>query len=283
MATPTGSPLSAQKLSYVIAKTPSSSVAIKNVPGMISKIKTVDVWAEFENLTIVGHSKIEKTSFLKTKPLSTSQAGQLGYEFIKEGKPGHGTIFIYGQVHRPARVKLSEHDWADRVVYSQLAILDELIERGIKHIFVEGLDEDFPPDHPALKEQRSFLKRMYADHKAGEPALKQHIVKGCLGVHIYQCLNSDVFLYKTITPELMAKHTQEEKAATNFGSLAAILIGQSPEREKSAITFILEFLKKSKGIDVALNFGAGHKAADFAQYCDSECSPTIFSKKMDKQ
>ena len=46
---------------------------------------------------------------------------------------------------------------------------------------------------------------------------------------------------------------------------------------------ILEFLKKSKGIDVALNFGAGHKAADFAQYCDSECSPTIFSKKMDKQ
>ena len=290
MTTPASSPFFTQKVSYVIAKTPNAPAAIKFVPKISSKnsseikIEIEKLRREFENFTITVQAKNKTIRFLKTEsePMSATKASQLGYEVIREGKPGHGTIFIYGQTHCPPTGNLPENMWADSVVKSQLSIVDELIARGIKHIFVEGLDVDYPPNHLEVIEERSVLRPMYAAHKTGDPTLKQHVVNGCLGVHIYQSLHNDVFLHKTITPELMAKHMSEHKTATDLVSLTVILKKQFPEREKTAMTFIMKFFETQKDLDVGLTFGYIHEAENFAKYCTPDCSPAVFYKKIDK-
>jgi len=189
MTTPANSPFCTQKVSYVIAETPNVPAAIKFEPKISSnnsseiKIEIERMRSEFGNFTIAGQAKNKTISFLKTEsePKLIAKTRQLGYEVIREGMPGHGTIFIYGQSHCPAVGNLPENKWADRVVYSQLSIMDELIACGIKHIFVEGLDEDYPPDHQEVINQRSILRPMYAAHKTGDSILKEHIVEGCLG------------------------------------------------------------------------------------------------------
>lgn len=289
MTIPASSPIPTQNVSYVIAKISNTPAAIKFLPKINLhksseiKIEIEKLRSELENFILSEQAKNKPISFLKTEfePMSAAKARQLGYEVVRERKLGHGTIYIYGQAHRPL-IRLPENEWAHRVVNSQLSILDELIARGIKHIFVEGLDEDYPPDHPVVKEQRNILKSMYAAHKTGDPILKEHIVKGCLGVHIYQSLHTDVFLHKTITTELTTKHMLEDKTATNLGSLTAILKKHFPEREQSAMTFIMKFLKIQKDLDVGLIFGCMHEAENFAKFLTPDCSPAVFYKKIDK-
>jgi hypothetical protein len=177
-----------------------------------------------------------------------------GVTSLKRKNVGPTVIFIEQLHDRP---EFNEEQKSVVGEY-QFKILKVLAEKKPKHIFVESLYEDFPPDHPERNGPMAQVARLlFPERKIPEkPTIIQLdflIAKG--GAFVYAYLFDDVTLHRTINKD-ESDAIDQKVAAEGISTNACFILTQ---REEYATHEIMQFFNNNPDENNAvLIYGAAH-------------------------
>jgi hypothetical protein len=268
---------------------PAISIVAQSGNNLINKqpsIKTIETIEAYKSMFAEAKQEIKDMQIeidrIKEsgKPLSVACARAAGFEVIsKAGKPEHGTILYFGQMHKvdwlPEQVQ-----YQAQTIMSQKTIFDALLTHEPKHVFIEGRNKTFS----ASAEVRQIYTSIFQNYHAGDAMTESQLtlIDKYQGALMYACLHQDVTLHATTTTAAQERSGAyiQNRIKTSDASFTAedikILFG---EREQLAMACIQKFHETYPGMVAALIFGADHKGDDFLMYgSQPDYSPQFFFK-----
>lgn len=279
------------------------SIADKKVAGRSERDREIAHLLSLKLNPVVttgGASNIPVLKVRSPQPMSAEQATAAGFRLVNQGVPEHGVILHYGQLHHVEIPGLVASENAPcktgpllkaKIIQCQRKIFDELLNRGIRHVFSEGLQETLVPDEFVSGSQnaavRDKIRAGFKGYRPGDilsPELENLLYAG--GCLIYGHLATGVTLHPTMTASQAAKHDayyNEEASRARF--IANQFSVPLDDRhiffeEVEQITMVeMRRVMQGNSLSVALVFGRAHLAEDFSKYCkDARFSPAFYFK-----
>ena len=211
-------------------------------------------------------------------PPTTAQLAQhCGFDLHQLGAEAHGTILLFGQIHKSS-LREDGIEMKLAIVDAQQKILDDLLRIRPERVFVEGLSVT-QSSKDVLGEYSMSWERVlksFSDYCPGRPLTvdQENLLLNSFAPDVYLALatqaSQSVTLLPTATEEDRKRSSQADWARPSDRSW---IMG---EREVRVMKMVQQSLSEREGA-VALIFGIGHQK-NWPGACDSGFHPSIYSK-----
>lgn len=282
--------------------------AIKSLPDIRlesrkERDREIEWLLKLANEQVVSNKEALNGLVLKVRGndvVTEEQAICAGFRVVQRGQAGHGVILHFGQLHSveiPGLIASKDAPYTmgtelrSKIEQCQRKIFNELLTSGIKHVFVEGLEQTLVPDEfmagTPNANARDKIRARFHGYRPGDtvtPDIDKLFYAG--GDQIYGHLVAGVTLHSTITPAQVAKHDafyNDEKSRARFiGNKFSV-----PQQDRAIFNDEVEQIlmgkmkqvMQGKALNVALAFGRDHAIENLASYCKgADFSPAIYSK-----